>query len=288
MSLTESASRSLPRDRHLEVVEHVVVGLPRGLQLPVLARGERVQRQLDVVAQLLGALGPRGLVVDQLVLAPSARRRRAGRRGRRARAGGGDPSRKANGRSNHTGSESWPREPRVVARERRRAFSQQLALELARRRSRRGASRRRAARASARASRRPRSGSARAPGGRRSRSAGGRSARWGCAGRARTCSAADSCGRSRCPRPTAPGRCPCAAGTDRASAPRAGAIACARARSSALGRRAASSSSVEVWRISRCSGVAAASRRTLMSASASARLCPSGRCSSAESFSSSR
>ncbi len=35
---------------------------------PVLARGERIQRQLDVVAQLLGGLGPRGLVVDQLVL----------------------------------------------------------------------------------------------------------------------------------------------------------------------------------------------------------------------------
>ena len=65
-----------------------------------------------------------------------------------------------------------------------------------------------------------------------------------------------------------------------------GAIACARARSSAsaeLGAPASSvSSSVEVWRISRCSGVAAASRRALMSASASATLWPAGRCSSAD------
>ena len=37
------------RHRHLDVVEHVVVGLARGLQLPVLARRERVQRELDVV-----------------------------------------------------------------------------------------------------------------------------------------------------------------------------------------------------------------------------------------------
>ena len=54
---------------HLEIVEHVVVGLLRGLEPPVLARGERVQRQLDVVVELLGGLWPRGLVVDQLVVA---------------------------------------------------------------------------------------------------------------------------------------------------------------------------------------------------------------------------
>ena len=51
----------------LEVVEHVVVGLAGGLQLPVLARGQRIQRQLDVVLQLLGGPRARGLVVDQLV-----------------------------------------------------------------------------------------------------------------------------------------------------------------------------------------------------------------------------
>ncbi len=38
------------RHGHLVVVEHVVVGLPRGLQLPGLARGERIERELDVVA----------------------------------------------------------------------------------------------------------------------------------------------------------------------------------------------------------------------------------------------
>ena len=66
--MTASASRSSRGHGHLEVVEHVVVGLPRGLQPPGLARGERVERQLDVVPQLLGGLRAGGLVVDQLVL----------------------------------------------------------------------------------------------------------------------------------------------------------------------------------------------------------------------------
>ena len=60
------------RDGHLEIVEHVVVGLARGLQLPRLASGQRVQRQLYVVLQLLGGLRARGLVVDQLVLSARA------------------------------------------------------------------------------------------------------------------------------------------------------------------------------------------------------------------------
>lgn len=65
---------------------------------------------------------------------------------------------------------------------------------------------------------------------------------------------------------------------------RAGALVAWRSPSAA----SRASSSVEVCRISRCSGVAAASSRTLTSASASARLCPSGRCNTAESLSSSR
>ena len=213
VSLTDSASRSSARHGHLEVVEHVVVGLPRGLQLPVLARGERVERQLDVVFQLLGGLRAGGLVVDQLVLARPSADRRDGRRGRRGRAGGGARAGRRTGarttparspaRAAARGSASAPRGPS--------RSSSTLALAVAE-----------AAPAPAGVEQlehlrerlcRRRSGSARAPGGRRSRSAGGASARSGCAGRARTCTAADSCGRSRCPRPTAPGRSPCAAGT---------------------------------------------------------------------------
>ena len=48
------------------------------------------------------------------------------------------------------------------------------------------------------------------------------------------------------------------------------------------------SSSVEVWKISRCSGVVAASRRALMSASASSMLWPLGRWMRAASLSISR
>ena len=55
--------------RHLLVVQQVVVGLAGRLQAPRLTRADRVQRQLDVLGQLGGALGPPGLVVDQLVLA---------------------------------------------------------------------------------------------------------------------------------------------------------------------------------------------------------------------------
>jgi hypothetical protein len=62
-----SVSRAA-QHRNLEIIKHVVVSLLRGLQAPVLASGERVKRQLYVVAKLLGSLGPRGLVVDELVL----------------------------------------------------------------------------------------------------------------------------------------------------------------------------------------------------------------------------
>ncbi len=51
------------------VVEHVVVGALGRLDLPGLAGRDRVERELDVVAQLLGAPGDAGLVVDQLVAA---------------------------------------------------------------------------------------------------------------------------------------------------------------------------------------------------------------------------
>jgi len=47
----------IARDGHLEIVEHVVVGLVGALELPVFACSERVERELDVVAQLLGGLG---------------------------------------------------------------------------------------------------------------------------------------------------------------------------------------------------------------------------------------
>jgi hypothetical protein len=39
----------VPRHGHLEVVEHVVVGLSGSLQSPGLARGESIEGQLDVV-----------------------------------------------------------------------------------------------------------------------------------------------------------------------------------------------------------------------------------------------
>ena len=52
VSLTDSVSISALGTGTFTIVEHVVVGLARGLQLPRLARGERVQRQLDVVLQL--------------------------------------------------------------------------------------------------------------------------------------------------------------------------------------------------------------------------------------------
>ena len=51
MSLDRLRVALVARDGHLDVVEHVVVGLARGLELPVLARRERVQRQLHVVAR---------------------------------------------------------------------------------------------------------------------------------------------------------------------------------------------------------------------------------------------
>ena len=215
--------------RDLEVVEHVVVGLARGLEPPVLARGERVQRQLHVLGELLGALRARGLVVDQLVVAAVARRR-GGRRGRRARAGG------AGRAGRRTGARTTPaRRParagaRGSASSASRAFASSSPLRARCRRSR--ARRQPASSSSSICSSvcaAVGSGSARAPGARRCRSAGAASARWGCAARARTCSAAGSCGRSRCPTPTAPGRRPCAAGTARASAPRARAIAARRA-----------------------------------------------------------
>ena len=68
-SIHSHRSPSIAGHGDLLVVEHVVVGLLRRIELPGLAGADRVQRQLDVVAQLLGALGPPGLVVDQLVVA---------------------------------------------------------------------------------------------------------------------------------------------------------------------------------------------------------------------------
>ena len=59
-----------------------------GLELPRLARADRVERELHVLAQLRRGLRAPGLVVDQLV----ARRRAGGRRGRRARAAGAGPA----------------------------------------------------------------------------------------------------------------------------------------------------------------------------------------------------
>ena len=76
--------------------------------------------------------------------------------------------------------------------------------------------------------------------------------------------------------PTAPGRRPCAAGTGSSECSLARPTIAVRAGRRRLPAPPAASSSVEVWRISRCSGVAAASSRALMSASASARSCPSG------------
>src|SRR5581483_4805611 len=54
---------------HARVVEHVVVRALGRLELPGLARRHRVERELDVVAELLGALGRARLVVDELVAA---------------------------------------------------------------------------------------------------------------------------------------------------------------------------------------------------------------------------
>ena len=93
------------RHRHLRVVEHVVVGLLGRLELPRLARADRVQRELHVVAQLGGASsGGRSCSRSA-----RSRRRAAGRRGRRGRAAGAGPIRNGNERSNHTGSASSSR-----------------------------------------------------------------------------------------------------------------------------------------------------------------------------------
>src|SRR3712207_6235880 len=54
-------------DGDLLVVEHVVVGLLGGLDLPGLACGHRVEGELDVRAQLRRGLGATRLVVDELV-----------------------------------------------------------------------------------------------------------------------------------------------------------------------------------------------------------------------------
>ena len=266
MSVTALGVLLAARDRHLQVVEHVVVGLTRGLQVPGLARRERVQRQLHVVAELLGPLRrarscsrsartprPRSRQAVDAVDAP-AQVVRPEPEGERAL----EPHRLG----------VLPVQALVVARQRRRAPCSRSSLSsLVVAEAGCGASRRRAAPAAASASRRRRSDSARAPGARRCRSAGAASARWGCAGRARTCSAAGSCGRSRCPRPTAPARRPCAAGTARASARRA----CRSAGRAwpARARRRASRRASRSARISRWIGVVAASRRALTSASAS-------------------
>ena len=54
---------------HLLVIEQIEVCLARGIELPRLPSPHRIQRQLHVVGELVGALGAAGLVVDQLVLA---------------------------------------------------------------------------------------------------------------------------------------------------------------------------------------------------------------------------
>src|SRR2546421_9223473 len=56
-------------DRDLLVVQHVVVRLLRGVELPRLPGADRVQGQLHVLAQLRRSLRPARLVVDQLVAA---------------------------------------------------------------------------------------------------------------------------------------------------------------------------------------------------------------------------
>src|SRR5581483_2466788 len=55
------------RDRHLLIVEQVIVGLLGGVEAPSLARAHCVERELDVVGQLGRGLRPPGLVVDQLI-----------------------------------------------------------------------------------------------------------------------------------------------------------------------------------------------------------------------------
>ena len=67
--MIQSRSSSARSTGHLLVVEHVVVGLVGGLELPRLARADRVERELHVLAQLRRGLRAAGLVVDQLVAA---------------------------------------------------------------------------------------------------------------------------------------------------------------------------------------------------------------------------
>lgn len=118
---------STPRHRDLEVIQHVVVSLPRGAEPPRLARGQRIQRQLHVTGELLRGSPAPGLIVDQLVLrVPPARSAVAFptslSRSTRPRRWCG-PSRNANERSKHTGCESsslkrsWRAAPPCVVRQ---------------------------------------------------------------------------------------------------------------------------------------------------------------------------
>ncbi len=277
--------RLAARQRDPEVVQHVVVGLAGGRQLPVLARSQRIERQLDVVAQLLGALRPRGLVVDQLVLRLGARMQAIDAVDPAAQVVGPD----AEGEG--------PLEPdrlgvlivqaAVVAGQRVPGLLEQLAVDSL-------TSEAAATPAALEQLQQLRQRGA-ALGvvalehlvdddpealvdrllGRDAQDAGELVAQRAAA------VGLDVGGRQR--------QAVAAARQERhervllAKADRLHAARVLRPR-----RESRLWSSVEVWRISRCSGVAAASRRALMSASASPRSWPSGRCISAATFSSSR
>ena len=152
---------------HARVVEHVVVGALGRLELPRLARGDRVERELDVVAQLLGALGDARLVVDQLVAAAGelvdavdapADLVAAEREGERAL----EPARLA----------AVLAEPLVVAQQRDARLLVQLALLVGVGEAAAPPARLEQRQDAPRCRRGPSRGSARAPGGRGSRSAG--------------------------------------------------------------------------------------------------------------------
>ena len=69
VSRIQSRSSSPRSTGDLLVVEHVVVGLLGGVELPGLAGADGVERQLHVVLELGRGLRAAGLVVDQLVAA---------------------------------------------------------------------------------------------------------------------------------------------------------------------------------------------------------------------------
>ena len=81
---TRSSSSSRVLDRHLLAGQHVVVALRRGLEPPGLARAHLVERQLDVLAQVV----PRSSPCRSCSRSARRCRRAGGRRGRRGRAAG--------------------------------------------------------------------------------------------------------------------------------------------------------------------------------------------------------